>query len=36
MPVEVLNSNYAIVKDDKVAIQSQIEQWLASDIDVIK
>ena len=33
--VEVLNSNYAIVKDDKVAIQSQIEQWLASDIDVI-
>ena len=33
--VEVAKSHYAIVKDDKEAIYSQIKQWLATDIDVI-
>lgn len=27
--------HYNIVKDDKIDIQSQIDEWLASDIDVI-
>ena len=35
MNVKVDSEHYNIVKDDKEAIQSQIESWLASDIDVI-
>lgn len=27
--------HYHIIKDDKEDIQSQIDEWLASDIDVI-
>ncbi|MBI5973346.1 MogA/MoaB family molybdenum cofactor biosynthesis protein [Staphylococcus caledonicus] len=35
MNIEIDNEHYAIVKDNKEAIQSQIETWLASEIDVI-
>lgn len=35
MNVEVDEEHYAIVKDNKEDIQSQIDSWLASDIDVI-
>ena len=33
--IEVTKEHYNIVKDDKIDIQSQIDEWLASDIDVI-
>ena len=33
--VEVRDEAYKIVKDDKIAIESQIEHWLATDLDVI-
>lgn len=35
MNVEVDKDHYTIVKDNKEDIQSQIDSWLASDIDVI-
>ena len=35
MNIEIGNEHYAIVKDNKEAIKSQIETWLASEIDVI-
>lgn len=33
--IEVTEEHYHIIKDDKEDIQSQIDEWLASDIDVI-
>ena len=33
--IEVTEEHYNIIKDDKEDIQSQIDEWLASDIDVI-
>ena len=33
--IEVTEEHYNIIKDDKADIQSQIDEWLASDIDVI-
>lgn len=33
--VEITEGHYKIVKDDKEAIASQVEQWLIEDIDVI-
>ncbi|PTE70041.1 molybdenum cofactor biosynthesis protein [Staphylococcus devriesei] len=35
MNIEIDNEHYAIIKDNKEAIKSQIETWLASEIDVI-
>ncbi len=33
--VEVSDAHYTIVKDEKVAITTQVKKWLEEDIDVI-
>lgn len=33
--ITISTEYYKIVKDDKIAIESQIEHWLATDLDVI-
>ena len=33
--VEVSDAHYTIVKDEKVAITTQVEKWLEEDVDVI-